>query len=219
MPCSSSIKGNIAVENNINNLAEIDVILLDANSNQISTKKSDNKGNYQFDVDCAKKYKIKVILPEYVSQEISVLPNHFATTIIDTITLKKKVLELKVGDDLGKKLNLLPIYFDLSKYNIRKDAALELAVLKAALMEFPTLTIEIRSYTDSRDSFENNQLLSTQRAQSTMAWLIENGIDSTRLQAIGFGESQLLNRCSDDISCTEEEHQINRRSEFIVTGI
>ena len=219
MPCNSSIKGNIAVENNIINSAEIEVTLLDANSNQISTTKSDNKGNYQFDVDCAKKYTIRVSLPEYVSQEISVLPNHFATTIIDTITLKKKALELKVGDDVGKKLNLLPIYFDLSKYNIRKDAALELAVLKAALMEFPTLTIEIRSHTDSRDTFENNQLLSTQRAQSTMAWLIENGIDSTRLEAIGFGESQLLNRCSDDISCTEEEHQINRRSEFIVTGI
>jgi outer membrane protein OmpA-like peptidoglycan-associated protein len=52
--------------------------------------------------------------------------------------------------------------------------------------------------------------------QSTIGWLIENGVDKTRLTAKGYGESQLINKCADNVNCTAEEHQVNRRSEFII---
>ncbi|PKH67819.1 hypothetical protein CXF59_00075, partial [Flavobacterium sp. ALD4] len=58
--------------------------------------------------------------------------------------------------------------------------------------------------------------LSDRRAQSTIAWLIENGVDKGRLTAKGYGENQLINKCADNVDCTEEEHQLNRRSEFII---
>jgi outer membrane protein OmpA-like peptidoglycan-associated protein len=77
------------------------------------------------------------------------------------------------------------------------------------------MKLDIRSHTDSRGSFKYNESLSDRRAQS-IGWLIENGVDKTRLTAKGYGESQLINKCADNVNCTAEEHQVNRRSEFII---
>jgi peptidoglycan-associated lipoprotein len=77
------------------------------------------------------------------------------------------------------------------------------------------MKLDIRSHTDSRGSFKYESL-SDRRAQSTIAWLIENGVDKDRLTAKGYGENQLINKCADNVDCTEEEHQLNRRSEFII---
>jgi outer membrane protein OmpA-like peptidoglycan-associated protein len=48
---------------------------------------------------------------------------------------------------------------------------------------------------------------------------VKNGVEAGRLTGKGYGESQLVNKCADGVQCTEEEHQANRRSEFIVTAI
>jgi peptidoglycan-associated lipoprotein len=81
------------------------------------------------------------------------------------------------------------------------------------------MKLDIRSHTDSRGSFKYNESLSDKRAQSTTAWLIENGVDKGRLTAKGYGEYQLINKCADDVKCTEEEHQLNRRSESIIMDL
>ncbi|MFH6996213.1 OmpA family protein, partial [Flavobacterium sp. FlaQc-48] len=57
------------------------------------------------------------------------------------------------------------------------------------------------------------------RAQSTLDWLVKNGISKKRLTGKGYGETRLVNKCSDGVPCTEEEHQMNRRSEFIIWGL
>ena len=79
------------------------------------------------------------------------------------------------------------------------------------------MKIDIRSFTDSRGSFKYNEKLSDRRAKSTVAWLIKNKVAMDRLTSKGYGESQLVNKCSDGVKCTEAEHQANRRSEFIIT--
>ncbi|WP_413514139.1 OmpA family protein, partial [Myroides odoratus] len=61
-----------------------------------------------------------------------------------------------------------------------------------------------------------NLRLSERRAQSTVQWMIRQGIDASRLTGKGYGESQLLNACSNGVRCTDQEHQVNRRSEFII---
>ncbi|HLV45648.1 MAG TPA: OmpA family protein, partial [Flavobacterium sp.] len=99
---------------------------------------------------------------------------------------------------------------------IRPDAAEELTKILAVLEEYPSMKIDIRSHTDSRASHAYNDRLSERRAQSTRQWLIDQGIEATRLTAKGYGERQLINDCSDGVNCSEEEHQANRRSEFIV---
>ena len=118
-----------------------------------------------------------------------------------------------------KKFNITLIHFDLGKYNIRPDAEVELAKILDVLVQYPQMEIDIRSHTDSRQSTEKNRILSQNRASSTMEWLIKKGIAQNRLSAKGYGESQLVNKCSDGVKCSEEEHQANRRSEFIVTKI
>lgn len=219
LPCQIKFSGRIVLENNEEMREAVEVILLDVNSNPIEAKQADGNGSYSFDVNCKNVYNLKMQLRGYVSQEIPLNLQPYVNTILPEIILEKAPFSFKIGDDLAQKLALAPIYFDLGKYNIRKDAASELEKIKKVLVECPSMYIEIRSHTDSRDSFENNQLLSNNRAQSTLNWLVESGIESSRLTRKGFGESQLLNNCTDAIPCSETEHQINRRSEFIITKI
>ena len=87
------------------------------------------------------------------------------------------------------------------------------------MKQYPTMEIDVRSHTDSRQTANYNLVLSDKRVKSTINWLIENGIDAKRLTGRGYGESKLLNECSDEIPCTEEAHQANRRSEFIIVKL
>jgi outer membrane protein OmpA-like peptidoglycan-associated protein len=87
------------------------------------------------------------------------------------------------------------------------------------MQQYPKMKIDVRSHTDSRQTAKYNMALSDRRAKSTIAWLVKNGISSNRLTGKGYGESQLVNHCSDGVKCTEEEHQANRRSEFVVISI
>lgn len=219
LPCETLLEGIVAVEGSEAAFAEVELILLDANEHQIAKTNPDTNGTYSFTIDCQQNYTILTVLKGYVSQVIPVHPKPYTNTTLDKIRIEKEKTQFQIGDDLSEKLALLPIYFDLDQAAIRPDAVLELNKIKNVLVAFPKMTLEIRSHTDSRDTFENNKNLSTRRAQSTLNWLVDNGIDASRLSALGYGETQLLNHCSDGIPCSEAEHQANRRSEFIVTGI
>lgn len=120
------------------------------------------------------------------------------------------------GKDLGKILELKPIYFEFGKYDIGPRAAIELEKVITVLRKYPKLKLEIRSHTDSRSSAAFNLKLSEKRAQATRNYIIESGIDPSRISAKGYGETQLVNRCKDGVKCTEMEHRQNRRSEFII---
>jgi len=108
------------------------------------------------------------------------------------------------------------IYFDFDKHFIRYDAEIELQKVLAFMKAYPNSIIDIRSHTDSRASDGYNIKLSDRRAKSTRAYLIMKGINANRLTARGYGEYQPVNNCVNNVECTEEEHQLNRRSEFIV---
>jgi peptidoglycan-associated lipoprotein len=86
--------------------------------------------------------------------------------------------------------------------------------LYALLLEFATMKIELSSHTDCRATTEYNQDLSQRRAESAVEYLVSKGINKSRMDAVGYGESKLLNHCSDGVNCSEEEHQQNRRTEF-----
>ena len=136
------------------------------------------------------------------------------------IRLEKRIVEVGKGDDLAKVFDIENvIYFDLDKSNIRKDADVELAKVLEVLNEYPKMKIDVRSHTDSRATDAYNQKLSDERAKSTIAWLVNQGVNRTRLSGKGYGESQLVNNCKDGVDCSEEEHQKNRRSEFIIVDL
>jgi outer membrane protein OmpA-like peptidoglycan-associated protein len=95
---------------------------------------------------------------------------------------------------------------------IRKDAARELDKLAATLMKNPSMIIELGSHTDSRGDAQENLNLSSKRAQAAVDYIASKGVDRNRMLAKGYGESLLVNGCSDGVSCTEREHQKNRRT-------
>ncbi len=128
-------------------------------------------------------------------------------------------VQFNKGDDLSKKLELNAIYFDLDKSFIRPDASVILDQIVDIMNTYPQMEINIRSHTDSRASYSYNIDLSKRRARSTRNYLIEKGINAARIASQGQGEFELLNRCSNGVKCSEEEHQLNRRSEFIITKI
>ncbi len=130
-------------------------------------------------------------------------------------TLEKPIIA-NIGGDLVKILGLNPIYFDLDKDFIRGDAEIELRKVIAIMELYPGMKIDVRSHTDSRSDDDYNMDLSERRAKSTIKFLITNGIDESRLTGRGYGETRHVNRCSNGVPCSEYEHQLNRRSEFII---
>lgn len=116
--------------------------------------------------------------------------------------------------NVGKIFELENIYFDLDKSFLRPEAKDELDELYNLLMQYPSLKIELSSHTDSRASNEYNMALSQRRAESSVSYLYERGIDKSRVTARGYGERRLVNECEDGVQCTEAQHQKNRRTEF-----
>jgi outer membrane protein OmpA-like peptidoglycan-associated protein len=119
---------------------------------------------------------------------------------------------------VSNKVNINTIYFDFDKYNIRSDAAKELDKVVQVMNEYPELLIEAGSYTDSRGKDEYNMKLSERRAKSTVDYIVSKGIDASRITYQGYGETQLVNGCSNGVKCSEEEHQLNRRTEFKIAN-
>lgn len=138
--------------------------------------------------------------------------------------LEKKqelIVDLNIGlapiEDVEILADLGIIYFDLDKSNIRPDAALELDKVVALMQKYPEMVIRLESHTDSRANDAYNMALSDRRATSTYKYIIEQGIEPERIPTYeGFGESQLVNKCSNGVWCSKEDHQLNRRTEFII---
>ena len=112
--------------------------------------------------------------------------------------------------------NINTIYFDLDKYYIRSDAAIELEKIVKVMNKCQDIKVVAGSHTDSRASDSYNVILAQNRAQSTVDYIVSRGIDAHRISPKGFGETQLLNRCSDGVKCSKGEHQVNRRTEFVL---
>jgi outer membrane protein OmpA-like peptidoglycan-associated protein len=116
----------------------------------------------------------------------------------------------------GQNIVLNTIYFDLDKYNIRPDAAVELDRMAIMLKQQSNIKIEISGYTDTRATGQYNLLLSQHRAEATKDYLVDKGISAGRLTVKWYGKTHLANQCADGVNCPEADHQLNRRVEFKV---
>ncbi len=215
--CEQGIEGLVYDKKTNLPLAKATMTLYDGNFKVLETSTTTEKGMYQFSkLLCGTRYRIKVDAEGYNTAEIAVdLPTQTGMTEVN-FGLEKTKVEVVPGDDLFKVLKLEPIYFDFDKSNIRRDAALELAKVVEVLRDYPNMKIDVRSHTDSRGNDNYNLQLSDRRAKSTIAWIIAQDIEASRVKGKGYGETQLINSCSNGAKCSEEAHQENRRSEFIV---
>jgi outer membrane protein OmpA-like peptidoglycan-associated protein/tetratricopeptide (TPR) repeat protein len=215
--CKQSINGVVTDQETGEVLQKTLVTLLDENMNIVAEMNSAEDGKFAFlDLECDKQFFVRVAQNEYETIEKSIVTSNKSGDTYASVTLDRKLKKIEKGTDLAKTLNIPIIYFDLDKSNIRKDAAIELAKIVEVLKQNPTLKIDVRSHTDSRQTANYNANLSEKRAKSTVKWLVKNGIEASRLTGSGYGESQLVNECADGVECSEEQHQQNRRSEFII---
>ena len=190
------------------------VSLLDGDNTLVDTIIAGTDAHYSFSADCDTQYSVRGTKSQYAPKEELVKTPSKSGNI--EVPLRLKLIDPCPPNDLGCRLTLQPIYFDFDRFNIRPDAEIELAKILAAMREYPQLIIHIESHTDSRGEDVYNEILSEKRAQSTLNWLVDQGVDRERLSAKGYGETQHINECSNGVKCTEEEHQLNRRSMFII---
>jgi outer membrane protein OmpA-like peptidoglycan-associated protein len=130
--------------------------------------------------------------------------------------LQQTILMMKM--EMNKTFVLDNIYYDLDSWKILPSSEIELNKLVTIMRENPTLKIELGSHTDSRGSDQYNLTLSQKRSESAVAYIIKSGIAKGRIIAKGYGETKLLNRCKNGIACTDDEHRVNRRTEFKIIG-
>lgn len=139
------------------------------------------------------------------------MPVKITTTLKDTTFV---FIELEPIND--KPIVLNNIYYDFNKWNIRKEAEPDLEMLLDFIKLNNNVIVELSSHTDARGDDEYNLELSQKRAQSAVDWLIVNGVDPNNIKPVGYGETMPVNECSNDVKCSEEAHQKNRRTEFRV---
>ncbi len=216
--CVQTIRGTVRDKDTDEIISDATVFLLDENNNVLNETISAVDGTFNLgEASCNTRYAVRARKDKYDPDEKSfVTSDVFNANQRLSMYLNPKA-ELTVGEDLNKVLDLNPIYFDLDESYIRPDAEIELQKVIALMKQYPTLKIDVRSHTDSRNTHEYNMKLSQRRNVATMKYMIEKGgIDASRLTGRGYGETQLVNGCADGIECSEEMHQLNRRSEFII---
>lgn len=217
--CKQLLSGIIKDEKTSAVLEGATVTIFSDGMELIKNSKTGNDGRYTFEADCGKSYIVKSEKQEYLPKEAKItMPLQSGETELN-IAQAKPESTIKVGTDLAKEFKIEQIYFDLAKYNIRPDAAIELDKIVKFMKEYPTAKIDVRTHTDCRASDKYNMTLSDNRAKSVIAYIVKSGVDSSRLTGRGYGETRLVNKCDDGVKCSEAEHQKNRRSEFIVTEL
>nr|WP_315154452.1 OmpA family protein [uncultured Flavobacterium sp.] len=112
-----------------------------------------------------------------------------------------------------------PIYFDYNMWYIRKESKKILNRVVELMNKYPEMVVEIGSHTDNRGNAKFNADLSQKRADATRNYILEQGIPKNRIQAKGYGESVPIVKCVPDNSCDEEQHELNRRSEFVIKNL
>lgn len=217
--CKQSLAGTITDLKTKELIANCKLTLYDNEFKNIGTTYADEKGRYAFEIECGKTYRVRAEKEEYITEEKKIDVEEITGTTLLDFDLDKEICKVAVGDDLGKCFGIKMIYFEFDKSNIQHEAAIDLEKILDVLNQIPTMKLDIRSHTDSRGSSSYNEKLSDRRAKSTINWLLERGINTNRIIGNGYGENQLINKCSDGVECSEEEHQLNRRSEFIITAL
>lgn len=169
------------------------------------------QGTYSFYLEKNKSYLLEATKQDYARQTHRLQTNDPNNKVH---THDFRLFKAKVGEVV----RLDNIYYDYKKWDIRPDAAKELNKLVQIMIDNPTMKIELGSHSDARGSDKYNLDLSDKRAKSAASYIISQGISSDRLYGKGYGESLILNHCKNDVKCSEEEHQFNRRTEFKITA-
>lgn len=206
------VKGKVVICNTTTGIGGVSVVLKNNNLGVQKSTNTDTKGEFIFHALQNANYSIYGKKANYMSQTETVSTQDYDRT--KTLFIK---LEICMDPaDCGKAIVLKNILYDLDKFFIRNDAKPELNRLVQFMQDNPTVRVELSSHTDSRASSNYNNTLSQNRANAAVDYIVSQGITRDRLVGKGYGETKLLNKCADNVPCTEAEHQLNRRTEVKV---
>ncbi|GAB3904132.1 hypothetical protein GCM10028803_33620 [Larkinella knui] len=205
-PRKSKIRGRILTQTGRQPIDNVEVILRNLCDSTELKMMTGSDGSYEFLVDPGCEYSIEALKDCLGTTGARISPVANANT---ELTMFRQ----------GDIIQIDNIYYDLDKWAIRPDAAVEMDKLVVLMKKYPAMRIEMRSHTDSRASAVYNITLSMNRAMAAVTYLGKSGILARRMKAAGYGERLLLNGCRDGVKCTEAEHQRNRRTEIKILQI
>lgn len=219
------IRGVIKDRDTKDVLSDASISVINEAGNTILSSVTRTDGQFEFEVNKGQDYTINVTKEFYFENEKVVSTSKLRPNdeVFSEIFLEKKIEEAtenelapkSMEEENGVPLQIVEleyINYDLDKTDINVAAGATLDKLIALLKEYPDLEIRIESHTDSRGSDDYNMLLSKKRAKAAFDYIVSKGIEPTRLLYQGYGETRLLNNCTNGVNCTEEQHEVNRRS-------
>lgn len=240
--CRQLITGEVRDQNTTEIIRGAVVAIKDTDGNIVQEVVVDEEGVFELEAYCDTSYQLEGSKEGYTTQRKTLTTSMEADKKLKLLILlgTGEILEQKeapvavVSEDKPEGLpevlpeeivkvrpstyvvNIEPIYFELNSSYLNKEAKKELDKVVELMNRYPEMIIESGSHTDSRGIVGYNTWLSTRRASSTVNYIIERGVDPSRITGKGYGESQLINGCSDGVDCTEAQHAMNRRTEFVI---
>jgi outer membrane protein OmpA-like peptidoglycan-associated protein len=239
--CRQLITGEVRDQNTTEIIRGAVVAIKDVDGNVVEEVVVDEEGVFELPAYCDTSYKLEGSKEGYTTQSKSLTTSMEADKKLKLLILlgtgeileqvepvaaiaedKPEGMPEELPEEIVKVrpstyvVNIEPIYFELNSSYLNKEAMKELDKVVDLMKKYPEMIIESGSHTDSRGIIGYNTWLSTRRAASTVNYILEKGIDPSRITGKGYGESQLINGCADGVDCTEAQHAMNRRTEFVI---
>jgi outer membrane protein OmpA-like peptidoglycan-associated protein/tetratricopeptide (TPR) repeat protein len=181
------------------------VLLHNITDDRMDSVVVDKNGEYTFLVRPNKRYEITASKEGFIASGFKLnTKDLYEGDLLNDIVLEEIYIEKEV------------IFFDFNKYDLTAQALKQMNRIVRTLKRYSRATLNIGAHADSRGSAQYNKRLSDNRAKAALDYFVSQGIAKSRIEAIGFGEELILNRCSDGVECPEEEHSKNRRGEIKV---
>lgn len=214
-----AMRGKVRDKKDETPIANADVKIINSCTGEQLEVVANSRGEFKFPMDCNCDYEIMASKGDY-HYDYEMLysydtPCESSNTAV-LLYLEKNPEPETPNLAVGKVIALEDVYYDYDKYFIRTDAAVELNEVVDLMRKYPSLELELSSHTDARGSDEYNRILSQNRAQAAVDYIVSRGISRSRLVAAGYGETQLVNGCENGVNCSDSEHQENRRTEIKV---
>ncbi|TSA36989.1 MAG: hypothetical protein D4R64_06390 [Porphyromonadaceae bacterium] len=210
-----TLSGIATNANNERPVSGVTVTCENTGQNKTNTRITGDDGKFFFQLEQASDFKVMGERQGWLSSEAIYETTKGLDRSKDLYVMIKLSMQQPAAEEV---IRLDKIYYDYDKCDIKPRAAEELNRLVKLMNDFPDMIIELSSHTDSRGSNVYNQKLSQCRADAALAYILGKGISKSRIIAIGYGESRLVNGCSDGVICTEQQHQENRRTEFKIVS-
>jgi outer membrane protein OmpA-like peptidoglycan-associated protein len=220
-------------------LSDQPLYLEDQNGGVLQRTITDEKGDFSFkNIDVDKSLSLVIDSNEKVKNNPEIFLATQTGLIIDKISMKDRKFKFPIINSLITKLQELEeedvtlkfeefggnggkefmlterISYEPNSWSIPSESIPYLNKIALHMKRYSRVKLEINSHTDANGDKELNKKLSVVRGEEVKEYLVRNKVSSIRIQVNGHGEENIINRCSDNIKCSESEHAYNRRTEF-----